>query len=63
MIPDPEHEPARWDEPIVANSPAEAQRECQQRAERYDVELESVTEPRRIEKRPQVYRCNFKEKD
>jgi hypothetical protein len=63
MIRDPEEEPQRWDEPILANSPAEAQRECQRRADLYGVELESVTEPRKIENRPQIYRCNYKEKD
>lgn len=62
MIDDPDKEPARWDEPIVAINPVEAKRECQKRAEHYDLELESVTEPRKIETRPQVYRCNFKEK-
>jgi len=62
MIEDPEKEPERWDEPILANDPLEARRECEKRADRYGVELESVTEPRKVEKRPQVYRCNFKEK-
>jgi len=63
MIPDPENEPARWDEPVVANNPSEARRECQRRADLYKVELESVTEPRRVESRSQVCRRNFKEKD
>ncbi|GET37338.1 hypothetical protein [Microseira wollei] len=62
MIDDPEKEPYRWDEPIVADSPKQAQKDCQKRADRYGVELESVTEPRKIEARPQVYRCNYKEK-
>lgn len=63
MIRDPEKEPERWSEPIVAGSPAEAQSECQKRADRYDLELESVTEPRKIEERPQRYDCNYKEKE
>lgn len=62
MIDDPDKEPARWDEPIVASNPVEAKQECQKRAEHYGVELESVIEPRKIEPRPQVYRCNFMEK-
>ena len=62
MIENPEQEPERWDEPIVADSPLEAQRECQKRADRYGVELESMTSPARIENRPQLYRCNFRGK-
>lgn len=63
MIRDPEQEPSRWDEPIIAGSPSEAQKECQKRANRYGVELEAVTKPRKVEKRSQVYRCNYKEKE
>ncbi|NET61633.1 MAG: hypothetical protein F6K47_37580 [Symploca sp. SIO2E6] len=63
MIRDPEQEAQQWDEPIIASNPSEAQKECQKRADQYGVELESVTEPRKIEKRPQVYRCNYKEKE
>jgi hypothetical protein len=59
MIEDPEKEPARWDEPILANDPQEAKKECEKRAERYGVELESVTEPHKLENRAQVYRCNY----
>lgn len=63
MVRDPEQEPERWDEPILASSPDEAQKECQKRAAQYGVELESVTEPRKVENRSQVYRCNYKEKE
>jgi hypothetical protein len=63
MIQDPEKEPEQWDEPIIADSPAAAQRECQRRANQYEVELKSVTRPRKIEGRPQVYRCNYQESD
>ena len=63
MIRDPEQESARWDEPIIAGNPNEAQKEYQKRANKYGVDLESVTKPRKIEKRPQVYRCNYKEKE
>jgi hypothetical protein len=54
---------ARWDEPILANSPEEAQKECQKRGERYGVELESITRPRKMELRPQIYRCNYREQE
>jgi hypothetical protein len=63
MIRNPEKEPERWKEPIVADNPVAAQRECQKRADEYDMDLESVTEPRKIESRPQRYECNYKEKD
>ena len=63
MIRDPEKEPERWKEPIVANTPNEAQRECQKRADEYELDLESVTKPNKIEDRPQRYECNYKEKD
>lgn len=63
MVRDPEQEPARWDEPIVASNPQEARKECQRRADQYGVELESVTEPRKVQARPQMYRCNYVEKD
>ncbi len=62
MIDDPEKEPKRWDEPIVANSPRGAQEECQRRADQYGVELESVSEPRQVKNRSQIYRCNYKER-
>ena len=45
MIGNPDQEPERWDEPIVAENPLEARRECQRRAERYGVELESIDSP------------------
>jgi hypothetical protein len=63
MVRDPEKEPERWKEPIVANSLAAAQRECQKRADEYDLDLESVTEPSKIQNRPQRYECNYKEKE
>lgn len=63
MLRDPEKEPERWKEPIVASSPEEARRECEKRADSYDLELESVTEPKKVEDRPQRYECNYKEKD
>ncbi|TAG91734.1 MAG: hypothetical protein EAZ09_16990 [Oscillatoriales cyanobacterium] len=63
MIQDPEKEPEGWDEPILADNPKQAKQECQKRADRYQVELESVTQPRKVENRPQVYRCNYKEKE
>ena len=63
MIQDPEKEPERWDEPILAGNPRQAKQECQKRADQYGVELESVTEPRKVENRLQVYRCNYKEKE
>lgn len=63
MLRDPEKEPERWSEPIVASDPSEAQKECQRRADRYDVDLDSVTVPRKIEDRPQRYECNYKEKE
>jgi hypothetical protein len=47
----------------VANTPDEAQRECQKRADEYELDLESVTKPNKIEDRPQRYECNYKEKD
>lgn len=62
MIENPEEEPERWDEPIIANNAKEAKKECEKRADQYGVELESVTQPRKIENRRQVYRCNYKEK-
>jgi hypothetical protein len=62
MVENPEQEPERWDEPILANSPQEAKKECQKRADQYDVELESVAEPRQVQNRSQIYRCNYKEK-
>ncbi len=63
MVRDPEQEPERWDEPIIAGNPQEAKKECQKRADQYGVDLEAVTEPRKVERRPQVYRCNDKEKE
>ena len=60
---DPEREPERWDEPIVANNPQEAWRECRKRAEEYNMEVEAVTEPKVLREGPQVYRCQFKEKE
>jgi hypothetical protein len=63
MVRDPEQEPERWDEPIIANNLKQARKECQKRADQYGVELDSVTEPRKTEARPQVYRCNYKEKE
>jgi hypothetical protein len=63
VIRDPEKEPERWKEPIVADSPTAAEKECQRRAVEYDLELESVTEPHKIEDRPQRYECNYKEKE
>lgn len=63
MIRDPEKEPQRWDEPIIADNPILARQECQRRADLFGMELESVTEPKKLENRPQVYRCNFKEKE
>lgn len=63
MVRDPEQEPECWDEPILADNPQEARKECQKRANQYGVNLESVTEPHKIEGRPQVYRCNYREKD
>jgi hypothetical protein len=64
MIRDPEQEPQRWDEPIVATSPEEAKEECQKRADEYDMELEFVTKPDPVEEgSEQEYRCNYKEKD
>lgn len=63
MIEDPENQPARWDEPIIAEDQKQAKEECQKRADSYAVDLESVTPPRKIEKRKQVYRCNYKEKE
>lgn len=56
LVETPEQEPERWDEPILANNPKEAKKECQKRADQYDVELESVTEPRQVQNRSQVYR-------
>ncbi|MDY7015152.1 MAG: hypothetical protein SVX43_16460 [Cyanobacteriota bacterium] len=56
---DPEHKLEFWDEPIIASNPEEAERECQKRAKEYKVRLESVTQPKRIEQRPQRYRCNY----
>lgn len=56
-------EPERWDEPILADNSKQAKQECQKRADRYQVELESVTQPRKVENRPQAYRCNYKEKE
>ncbi|MEG4498354.1 hypothetical protein QUB05_04270 [Microcoleus sp. F10-C6] len=32
MIQDPEKEPERWDEPILADNPKQAKQECQKRA-------------------------------
>lgn len=63
MVRDPDQEPARWDEPILVSNPEEAKQECQKRAVQYGVELESVTQPSRVESRSQVYRCNYKEKE
>jgi hypothetical protein len=63
MVRDPEKEPERWREPIVANSLDEATRECQKRADEYEMELESITPPKRIEQRPQQYTCNYKERE
>jgi len=63
MIDDPEKEPARWDEPIIADNPTNAKRECQKRADRYQVELESVSQPKKPQPgKKQIYRCNYKEK-
>lgn len=63
MVRDPEKEPERWDEPIIADNPRQARQECQRRAERYGVDIEYVEEPGRVENRPQIYRCHYKEKD
>ncbi len=60
---DPEREPQRWEEPILANSSQEAWRECRNRAQQYNLEVEAVIEPKTIRSAPQVYRCQFKEKD
>lgn len=57
--PEQEQEPERWDEPILAGSPEEAKKVCQHRANSYGVALESVTEPKTIQKRQQIYRCNY----
>jgi len=63
MVRDPEQEPERWDEPILADSPQSARQECQRRAAQYGVEVEYVQEPSRVEKRVQVYRCHYQEKE
>ncbi|XHX79286.1 MAG: hypothetical protein RBJ76_04965 [Stenomitos frigidus ULC029] len=63
MVRDPEQEPARWDEPILAESPQQARQECQRRADQYGIEVEYVQAPSRIEPRPQLYRCHYKEKE
>jgi hypothetical protein len=57
--PEQQQEPERWDEPILASSPEEAKKQCKRRAESYGVTLESVTEPKTIQNRKQVYRCNY----
>lgn len=60
---DPEREPERWEEPILAKSPQEAWKECRRRAEEYNMEVEAVKEPKIKRGSPQVYRCQFKEKE
>jgi hypothetical protein len=56
---DPEQELELWDEPIIAGNLEDAERECKKRAAEYKVRLESVIQPKRIEQRPQRYRCNY----
>jgi hypothetical protein len=38
MNQDPEKEPERWDEPILADNTKQAKQECQKRADQYGVD-------------------------
>jgi hypothetical protein len=59
-IADPEEEVAEWDEPIVAQSPEEADRICRAKAAQYGVELVGVQQPSRVRRgQNQQYRCRF----
>jgi hypothetical protein len=60
-IADPEEEVAEWDEPIIAQTPEEADRECRAKAAQYGVELVRVQQPNRVRRgQDQRYRCWFK---
>jgi hypothetical protein len=60
-IADPEEEVTEWDEPIVAQNPEEAERECRAKAAQYGVELVRVQKPSRVRRgQNQQYRCWFK---
>jgi hypothetical protein len=60
-IEDPEEEVTEWDEPIVAQTPEEADRTCRAKAAEYGVELVRVQQPSRVRRgQDQQYRCWFK---
>lgn len=60
MIENPEPESERWDEPVIADSPTNARRECQKRATCYRADLESVTQPSKFQtSKKQIYRCHY----
>jgi hypothetical protein len=59
-IADPEEEVAEWDEPILAQAPEEADRQCRAKARQYGVELVRVQKPSRVQRgQNQQYRCWF----
>jgi hypothetical protein len=59
-IEDPEEEVAEWDEPIVAQTPEEADRTCRAKAAQYGVKLVRVQQPSRVRRgQNQQYRCWF----
>jgi hypothetical protein len=61
MMEDPEEEISSWDEPIVAASPEEAERECKARAALYGLQVDRVQTPRQVRRGTnQQYRCWFK---